>query len=196
MHPFTQFEDNRFFQAFKDRLPYKLPSEFPHEDDPEWSMSLSSGFGSIRMPIRISMDIRGGERGFIGVDDRDKFRRLPIDLGRIPPRELRMTNDHIEEEATEDVPDAEGLSKALETVTLAEQNGTLLEHTAPHTLYNIAKTKYKDEENWAQKNAKQAMKAVLAASKPKTTKTGKTKMMPDAKEMMRKTARGGRRTTS
>jgi hypothetical protein len=186
MHPFTVFEDNRFFQAAKAGLPYELPSEIPHEDDPNWSMTLSGGFGSHRMPIRIFMDRSGGEVSFIGVHTSLGSRTPPVDLGRVPPRDLLLTKDRVKEATPAEEPDDNGLSKAMESVKLDEREGKLLNHDAPHTIFNTIKNDNKTQHDWARKDAR---KALQAEAQSKTTKTGAKKKVFSARDFIKKKSR-------
>jgi hypothetical protein len=164
---------------------YELPKVFPHEA-PGWKMQMSGGFGSMRMPLEISMVVKGNELGVIATYAPKGRRKRIFDLGKIPNRELRTIEDWVVEDTAADEPEADELSRKMMILRLNEQEGRLIAHEAPHTIFQTVKNDNKSQQEWVRQDARKALQVEAQA---KTTKNGKKKKVSNARDAIKKKGR-------
>jgi hypothetical protein len=181
-HPNSSYSENKIFAATKKEQSYKLPKFFPHEA-PGWKMQMSSGFGSMRMPLEMYMNVKGGELGFIATYAPQGRRKRIFDLGKIPNRELRMTEGRVVEDTAADEPEADELSREMAILKLNEKEGRLFTYEAPHTIFQTVKNDIKTQQDWARQHARKAFQAEAQA---KTTKTDAKKKVSNARDSIKK----------
>jgi hypothetical protein len=150
-----------------------------------------NGIASMRMPLEISMDFKDGEPGFIATFAPQGRRQRVFDLGKISNRELRMTEGRVVEDTEADDPEISELSKEMAIPKRDEQEGKLVGHEAPHTIFQTVKNDNKTQQDWARQDVRKAFQAEAQA---KTTKTGAKKKVSNARDAIKKKGRAARKT--